>query len=279
MLTIQTSEAMQAWAQAARRSGIRVGLVPTMGALHEGHLSLIRRAFERVDHVVVSIFVNPTQFAPGEDLDRYPRQLAVDAERCAAEGVTCLFAPEATGVYAADHSVYVEESVLSKGLCGGTRPEHFRGVLTVVAKLFNLVQPDVAVFGQKDAQQAALIRRMVRDLDFPVEIDVAPIVREPDGLAMSSRNAYLSVAERQSALGLSRSLQEAVRAFGSGVRDATSLRAAIAAALEASPDVRIDYVATVDAESLAPVETLRSGILIALAAYVGRTRLIDNVVL
>ena len=279
METIETPRAMQAWALAQRRAGRRIGLVPTMGALHDGHISLIRRATERADCVVVSLFVNPTQFGPGEDLARYPRTFEQDSTRCEAEGVACLFAPPTEAVYADDHTVYIVEESLSRGLCGASRPGHFRGVLTVVAKLFNLVLPDVAVFGRKDVQQVALIQRMVRDLNFPVAIEVAPIVREADGLAMSSRNAYLSVSERLSALGLSQALAETAARFAAGETDAAEARESILRRLSGTPGVKVDYVEVLDSITLEPVSQLTCGTLIALAACVGTIRLIDNLVL
>jgi len=251
-----------------------------MGFLHEGHLSLIRSALEAADTVVVSIFVNPTQFGPGEDFDCYPRDLERDLKLCEDAGAAIVFRPPPDGVYAPDHSVYVEEERLSKGLCGAGRPGHFRGVTTVVAKLFNIVLPDVAVFGQKDAQQAAVIRRMVRDLDFPVEIVVSPIVREPDGLAMSSRNTYLSDAERQDALWLHRSLREAENLYREGERSAGVLREKISSLLaDNAPLVQVEYIEIVDNSSLEAVDHIDKEALVAIAARVGNTRLIDNVVL
>jgi pantoate--beta-alanine ligase len=261
-----------------RAAGRRIGFVPTMGALHEGHLSLMRLAGQSTDHVVVSIFVNPTQFGPDEDLASYPRTLARDEQLCRSVGVETVFAPAASSMYAADASVRVVERSLSTGLCGASRPGHFDGVATVVCKLFNIVQPDVAVFGQKDAQQLALIRRMVRDLDMPVEIVAAPIVRESDGLAMSSRNSYLTQDERERALCLSRGLRGVERYFSAGGNDVAVTRDMLIAEVSAVGG-ELDYVACVDAETLDVVPSLRSGTLVALAVRIGTTRLIDNVVL
>jgi len=276
MQILTAPAAMQQAALAWRRAGKRIGLVPTMGFLHEGHLSLVRLARQHADAVVLSLFVNPTQFGPAEDFGRYPRAFERDCALCEAAGVDVIFHPEPEAMYPAGHSVFVVEDALSKGLCGGSRPGHFRGVLTVVAKLFNLTQPDVAVFGQKDAQQARVIRQLARDLNFPVAIVLAPIVREPEGLAMSSRNAYLSPAERCDALCLSRALKAARRLYRAGEREAGALRAAAEGELAATPAARIDYVALVDADTLQPVERAERPILLALAAWIGKTRLIDN---
>jgi pantoate--beta-alanine ligase len=250
-----------------------------MGYLHAGHLSLVRKAQELTDRIVVSIFVNPIQFGAGEDLDAYPRDFPRDAALCEGAGVAVIFHPGVCDLYAEDFSTTVEETVLSEGLCGSRRPGHFRGVTTVVAKLFNAVLPDVAVFGQKDAQQARVIQRMVRDLDFPIEVVVAPIVREPDGLALSSRNAYLKGALRQDALCLRRALDEAERLFREGECHAAGLRAAMEAVIRRVPSAAIEYIEIVDERTLKPVERLKAPALIALAVKVGTTRLIDNTVL
>lgn len=270
---------MQIWSLDTRREGLRIGLVPTMGYLHEGHLSLVRKAQEQVDRVVVSLFVNPIQFGAGEDLDAYPRDFPRDAGLCERGGVAVIFHPDADEMYAPDFSTAVEESVLSCGLCGGRRPGHFRGVTTVVAKLFNAVLPDVAVFGQKDAQQARVIQRMVRDLNFPIEVVVAPIVREPDGLAMSSRNTYLKGALRQDALCLRRALDEAERLVRAGERRAAVLQQAMESIIRRVPSATIDYIEIVDDRTLRPVGVLDAPALAALAVKVGPTRLIDNSVL
>jgi len=280
MEIITTVSAMQSIARDMRRSGRRIGFVPTMGFLHDGHLELMRAARKKSDVLVASIFVNPTQFGPNEDFECYPRDAERDQSLCESVGVDYLFFPPVEEVYASDASVYVDEEQLSVGLCGGSRKGHFRGVLTVVAKLFNMVLPDVAVFGQKDAQQAALIRRMVRDLNFPIDIVVAPIVREPDGLAMSSRNAYLSDSEREQALWLSRSLQLAESMVAAGTFAAHELECAMRdfLAINAS-EVELEYIAIVDAVGLQPLEAVEGETLIALAARVGKTRLIDNIIL
>ena len=254
-------------------------LVPTMGALHAGHLALVdraRREAGRKGAVVVSIFVNPLQFGPKEDLSRYPRPLRKDLAHCREHGVDLVFHPDAGGMYAPGRSVFIDESLLSDGLCGRSRPGHFSGVCTVVAKLFNLVQPHAAVFGQKDYQQLAIIRRMVRDLDFPLEIIGEPTVREPDGLALSSRNVYLSPGERAQAPVLRRALLQARQRADAGERNAARLRRVLEKELATAPLARVDYAEIVDADDLQPVKTLDRPALAALAVYFGRTRLIDN---
>lgn len=279
MKIIAQPEAMQAEALACRRRGHTIGLVPTMGYLHEGHMSLVQIARREADVVVVSLFVNPTQFGPAEDFSAYPRDFERDAACCRAAGVDVLFCPDAGTMYAADHSVCVDEERLSRGLCGAARPGHFRGVCTVVAMLFNLTLPDVAVFGEKDAQQLRVLRRMVRDLHFPVRVVPGPIVREPDGLAMSSRNKYLSPTERREALCLRRALDRAERAYADGVRDPAALGETMRDAVAEAPSARVDYVEIVDEETLEPALDPARPWLAALAVYVGRTRLIDNAVL
>ena len=257
-----------------------MGLVPTMGALHEGHLSLIRIARQRADRVVVSLFVNPLQFGPKEDLDRYPRDFERDRALCEGEGADALFAPDAAGMYPPGFCTRVDVTgALTSGLCGVRRPGHFSGVATVVTKLFTICEPDVAVFGQKDAQQAAVIRRFTRDLDLPVEVVVAPIVREPDGLAMSSRNVYLSPEERRQAATLKASLDEAQGLCSAGERDAAALLRAVAARVGTAPLARLDYAAIVDPETLEPLTRVERPALLALAAFLGSTRLIDNTTL
>jgi pantoate--beta-alanine ligase len=268
---------MQDWARRHRAAGRRIAVVPTMGFLHEGHLSLIDLARREADVTVVTLFVNPTQFGPGEDLDRYPRNFDRDRELCELRQVDALFAPSAQEMYDSAASTWVEETVLSQGLCGRTRPGHFRGVVTVVAKLFNATLPDVAVFGEKDYQQAMVIRRMVQDLNFPVRILTAPLVREPDGLAMSSRNVRLSPEERERALSLSRSLFAAREAVLAGERDPAVVAAKVVADAERAGG-RVDYVEVVDAVDLSPICEIRGRILVAVAAFFGKTRLIDNVV-
>ena len=279
MKIITSSEDMQKTALALRRAGKRIGLVPTMGFLHEGHLSLIKLARRQADVVILSIFVNPAQFGPNEDFSRYPRNFERDCALCAAAGVDILFNPVPEAMYPAGYSVYVEENVLSKGLCGASRPGHFRGVLTVVAKLFNLTLPDVAVFGQKDAQQARLIQQMARDLNFPTTIVVTPIIRESDGLAKSSRNTYLSPAEHREALCLQQALKTARRLYREGERDARRIIAAMKAGIEQIPSARVDYIAIVDRDTLQRAPRLDTPVLVALAIYIGKTRLIDNLTL
>jgi pantoate--beta-alanine ligase len=279
MWIAKTVEEMRAAARRARAAGKSSGLVPTMGALHEGHLSLVRAAKAACDMITVSIFVNPLQFGPHEDLAKYPRDFEGDRKRLEAEGVDWLFAPSIEEMYPESSTTYVEVEGLSQRLCGGSRPGHFRGVATVVAKLFHIVQADKAFFGQKDAAQVAVLRRMVRDLNFPVEIVVCPIVREPDGLAMSSRNAYLNPQERKSALQLYRSLNEVQRRFEQGERNSTNLIEAGKQVLAQDPGVRLDYFSIVDPDTLAPIGRLTGKTLVAVAAFVGSTRLIDNVVL
>lgn len=264
---------------AARAAGKTVALVPTMGYLHDGHLSLLDRARELADWVALSIFVNPLQFGPTEDLDRYPRDLERDLEMARSRGTDLVFAPTAAEMYPhGEPGVAVVPGSLADRLCGASRPGHFRGVLTVVAKLFGVVAPDVAVFGQKDFQQAALIRRMAEDLDFAVRVDVAPIVREADGLAMSSRNVYLSPQERERALALSRALERCRALAEAGERDAETLRAALWSGITA-PGVEPEYGEVVDPRTLEPVLRAGPGTVCLVAARVGRTRLIDNAVL
>lgn len=257
----------------------RFGLVPTMGFLHEGHLSLVRCAKQRCDHVGVSIYVNPTQFSPSEDLGSYPRDLERDLALLEAEGVDLVWTPRDDDLYPQGFQTWVEVEELTKKLEGSYRPTHFRGVTTVVAKLFNAFSPDVAVFGQKDAQQAAVIGRMVRDLHFPLEMVVAPIVREADGLAMSSRNTYLKPDERAAAVVLRQSLLEAERRFANGERDAGVLRDAVLAVLAEEPLAKVQYVSVADPETLSELEGTMEKALISMAVYFGKTRLIDNTML
>jgi len=279
MEIIRSAAEMRSRAKYFKRSGRRIGFVPTMGALHEGHLSLMRLARTRSGVLVTSVFVNPSQFGSNEDLEAYPRDFARDEALCRKERVDVLFAPGPEDVYASDHSTWVEETSLSAGLCGAARPGHFRGVCTVVAKLFNLVRPDVAVFGEKDAQQLRVVERMVRDLGFPVQILRGPIVREPDGLAMSSRNRLLSPRERRDALCLRRALTRAEALTADGERSAAVLREAMEGEIRSVSGASIDYVALVDDVSLKPVERVEGPTLAALAVRFGATRLIDNVVL
>lgn len=260
---------LQAWCRRRALEGRRIALVPTMGYLHDGHLSLISRAKSKgADEIVVSIFVNPVQFCPGEDFDKYPRDEKADMAKCRAAGATAVFLPTPASMYLDRHSVYVVEEDLSRGLCGARRPGHFRGVCTVVAKLFNIVRPDTAVFGLKDYQQAMVIKRMVRDLNFGVKIELAPIVREPSGLARSSRNSYLSDDERGKAVAISAALK-AVRA------GKLKTVASVAAFLEKA-GLKVDYVECVDAETLESRRKIAKGCSVLIAAWCGKTRLIDN---
>lgn len=261
---------------AARQDGDVIGLVPTMGAIHEGHLSLIRRARAETGFVVVSIFVNPAQFGPQEDLSRYPRPFERDVELCRQEKVDMVFAPEVATIYPTGFDSFVELDSLSRRMEGACRPGHFRGVATVVLKLFNIVTPDIAYFGQKDSQQARVIQQMIRDLDVPVEIRVCPTAREPDGLAISSRNVYLSADERQQALALSRCLRTAKELIDAGERDANSVRQKMRSVLESAQDVIPDYAELVDPITFEPVRQIAGSVLAVVAARVGKTRLIDN---
>lgn len=267
---------MQRLAEAWRRQGRRIGFVPTMGCLHVGHLSLIRIAKQRSDIVVVSIFVNPTQFGPKEDFKRYPRDLTRDKKLAAGAGCDVLFVPRTQDMYPQGYATYVTVEGLSKGLCGRSRPTHFRGVTTVVAKLFHIVNPHLAVFGQKDAQQAVILQRMAGDLNFDTRILVAPIVREKDGLAMSSRNVYLSTGERKQALVLSRALGKAKQMVSKGERKASVIKNTVIQLIRGAEDGVIDYVEVVHPETLEDLTLLEDRALVALAVKFGSTRLIDN---
>jgi len=279
MKIFKSVEEMRSACLAAKRADQHIGLVPTMGALHEGHLSLVRAAREGRSVVAVSIFVNPTQFGPNEDFSKYPRSFERDCELLEKERVDLLFAPSVEEMYPGGIVTWVTVEGLSDKLCGRSRPGHFRGVTTVLAKLFNIVEPDLAFFGQKDAAQLAIIRRMVRDLHFSVQIVGCPIVREPDGPAMSSRNAYLDPQQRRSALVLYRSLMEIQKAFEGGEHTAVKLIEAGKRVFDRAPAVRLDYLEIVDADTLEPAEAVRGGMLVAVAAFIGTTRLIDNIVL
>jgi len=274
---IESLNQMRAWSRAERARGRRIGLVPTMGFLHEGHLRLVDRARERADRVVMSIFVNPLQFGPGEDFATYPRDLERDKKLAAERHVDCLFLPDAKAMYPADPLVRVHPGAMADGLEGAARPGHFAGVLTVVAKLFHLVEPDIAVFGRKDFQQAMLVRRMADDLNFGLEVDVAPTVRELDGLALSSRNAYLQGDERRAALALSRALRAVEQAWRGGEAD-PGLLARRGLDVLRGPGVAPEYLALVD-EQMRPVARVDARTVVLVAARVGKTRLIDNVVL
>lgn len=263
---------VKAW----KKEGCTVGLVPTMGYLHEGHGSLISRARNDNDKVVVSIFVNPMQFGPGEDLESYPRDLDKDSAYCESLGADLIFHPEPEEMYTEGFCSYVDMSVLTQELCGLSRPVHFRGVCTVVNKLFNIVQPDRAYFGQKDAQQLAIIKRMVEDLNMDLEIIGCPIVREEDGLAKSSRNTYLSAEERQAALVLSRVVKLGEEFVKAGESDANKIVSEMKAFIEKEPMARIDYVKAVDGLTMQQIDTVKAPMLVALAVYIGKTRLIDN---
>jgi pantoate--beta-alanine ligase len=279
MKVCKTVDEMRAASRAARQDGRCLGLVPTMGALHEGHLSLVRTARRRCDTVAVSIFVNPTQFGPREDFSKYPRTFERDLQLLEAEGVVLVFAPSVEEMYPPGATTFVAVEGLSDKLCGKSRPGHFRGVATVVAKLFNIVQPEVAFFGQKDAAQVVILRRMVHDLRMDVDIIVCPIVREADGLALSSRNAYLDPRQRKQATVLYRSLTRVQFRADKGECRASELIAAAREVLDEEPEVRVDYFEIVDLETLDPVEDVSQGALVAVAAFVGSTRLIDNIVL
>ena len=270
---------LREWMAAARGAGMRIGFVPTMGALHDGHLSLVRAARQHCGLVVMSIFVNPLQFAEGEDLSRYPRDLVRDRGLAADAGVDALFVPAVQTLYPPGSETRVVPGAAADRWEGAARPGHFTGVLTVVAKLFNIVQPDAAYFGQKDWQQAVLVRRMVRDLDFALELVVAPTVRDADGLALSSRNVYLGAAEREQALGLSAALAAAHAAFDAGERDAAPITGRIEAVLGMYPGLAVEYIAVVEPDALTPVARVDERTVVALAARVGGTRLIDNIVL
>jgi pantoate--beta-alanine ligase len=279
-LKIYTSiDEMRSASRAARQSGRRLGFVPTMGALHEGHLSLVRAARSSADIVAASIFVNPTQFGPNEDLAKYPRSFERDRDLLQNQGVELLFAPSVEEMYPAGAVTWVTVEELSNKLDGRSRPGHFRGVTTVVSKLFHIVEPDVAFFGQKDAAQVAIIRRMVRDLNLPVHITVCPIVREPDGLAMSSRNAYLDPEQRKEALVLQRSLLGVQQLIEQGESSASNLIVAGRQEFADKPSVRLDYFEIVNPDTLDPIQAIEDRALIAVAAYVGSTRLIDNLLI
>jgi pantoate--beta-alanine ligase len=278
MKLINTIDEMRTFRTATRRSGKRLGLVPTMGALHEGHLSLVRTARDKSDVVAVSIFVNPTQFGPNEDFAKYPRNMESDSKMLDRERVDVIFTPSVDDMYPTGAITWVTVDGMSDRLCGKSRPGHFRGVTTIVAKLFHIIEPDAAFFGQKDAAQVAIIRRMVRDLDMPVEIEVGAIVREPDGLALSSRNAYLNPQERKSALVLHHSLRDAQQLFERGERSSEKLIAAGKQEFSREPQARLDYFEIVDPGSLEPVTTISNRTLIAVAAFIGNTRLIDNII-
>ena len=271
----EVRDRVKAW----KKEGKQVGLVPTMGYLHEGHKSLMERARKENDKVVVSIFVNPMQFGPNEDLESYPRDLDRDSKICEAAGVDLIFHPEVEEMYGPDFHAYVDMHTLPEKLCGASRPVHFRGVQTVVSKLFHIVPADRAYFGQKDAQQLAIIRRMVMDLNFDIEIIGCPIIREEDGLAKSSRNTYLSEEERKQAVILNQSLEAAMDAINAGEKDAAKVKQIIIDKLHTCPLAKIDYVEVVSFDTIQPIEKVEGAVLIAIAVYIGTTRLIDNRIL
>jgi pantoate--beta-alanine ligase len=278
MQVASTIAEIRRWAGKARAAGKTIGFVPTMGALHVGHLSLIRAAAEYCDTVVVSTFVNPTQFGPGEDFEKYPRPLEQDLALCEEQGVDAVFAPSPGEMYPRENLTWVTVEKISAPLCGRFRPGHFRGVATVCTKLFNIVGADTAFFGQKDAQQAAVIRRMVADLNLPLEIVVCPTVREPDGLAVSSRNRYLSPGERTEATVIYRSLKRAAELIRAGETDAATIAGRICEVLREVPALQIEYVSLVDAESMEELTEVQGRVLVAVAGRLGSTRLIDNIV-
>jgi pantoate--beta-alanine ligase len=279
MQVLSTIQEMRLACRAVRQSGQSLGLVPTMGALHAGHIALVRAARAQCDLVAASIFVNPTQFGPNEDFAKYPRTFEQDCALLEGEGVALVFAPQPEEMYPAEASTFVEVGGVGDRLDGASRPGHFRGVATIVAKLFHIVGPDKAFFGQKDAAQVAVLRSMVRDLNFDLELVVCPTVREPDGLALSSRNRYLSASDRARALVLSRALDVIAASYRAGQKDVARLLESGRSVLATEPEVRIDYLEIVDADTLLPLTEAKPGALVAIAAYVGSTRLIDNTIL
>lgn len=276
---VRSPKAMQKIADEIHRRGKIIGFVPTMGYLHEGHLSLVRIARKKSDYVIVSIFVNPTQFGPHEDFAQYPRDFERDKRLLIKENVDYIFYPTAKSMYQENYKTYVEVMDLSDVLCGKSRPGHFKGVTTIVAKLFNIVKPDLAVFGEKDAQQAIIIKQMTKDLNFPIKIIIAPTVREKDGLAMSSRNVYLTPAERMQAPILYQSLQHAKKMIENGEKDSRKIIGVMRELINYMPDANIDYIAIVDAKTLKPIDQIKGETLIALAVKFGKARLIDNVII
>jgi pantoate--beta-alanine ligase len=279
MKVIKKIDEMRSVASGIKSGGMSVGFVPTMGYLHEGHLSLVRESLRKADVTVVSIFVNPTQFGPREDFKQYPRDFKRDSEILEREGVDYLFAPEADEIYPQGYRTYVEVHDLQGKLCGRSRPSHFRGVCTVVLKLFNIVNPDISFFGQKDAQQAIILKRMVKELNLDIKIEALPIIREEDGLALSSRNNYLTQKERKAALILSKSLKEAQSMIEKGQRDAARIIEGMKEKIGSEPLAKIDYVEIVDLDNLNPVSRIEGEALAALAVFIGKVRLIDNKIL
>jgi pantoate--beta-alanine ligase len=279
MEVAKTIASVRELVKAARGRGRKIGLVPTMGALHIGHIALIERAVKECNYVVVSIFVNPTQFCPGEDLEKYPRPLEADLEICKKAGVDLVFTPTTEQMYGTASLTWVTVEKLTEPLCGRFRPGHFRGVTTVCAKLFNIVQPDIAYFGQKDGQQAIVIKKMVLDLNMPMEIVVCPTVREPDGLAVSSRNQYLTAQQKKDATLIYKSLQNCKEMVEEGIADTKSITTQMSEILNQAPSIKIEYVSILDAESLQEINSVDRQVLAAVAVRIGRARLIDNILL
>ncbi len=279
MEVVETIEAVTQQVSAARKNDKKIGLVPTMGAFHQGHISLIERAVKDCDFVVVTIFVNPTQFAPGEDFQKYPRNLDADLEMCRKTGVDLVFAPSADQMYASENLTWVNVEKLTELLCGQFRPGHFRGVTTICAKLFNIVQADIAFFGQKDAQQAIVIKRMVADLNMPLKIVLCPTIRDANGLALSSRNEYLSEQQRKDAALIYKSLQKCEKMIETGVIDSKEIITQMRGILTQAPSIKIEYVSIVDAETLQSLDHITGQILAAVAVKIGPARLIDNILL
>ncbi len=279
MKIVEKTLEMKTLSAKIKSEGQSIGLVPTMGFLHEGHLTLVRASLKKADVTVVSIFINPSQFEPGEDFNDYPRDLVRDSSKLKSEGVDYLFAPSVREMYPDGYKTYVEVHELQERMCGLSRPGHFRGVCTAVLKLFNIVKPDSAFFGQKDAQQASILKRMIKDLNLDIEVNILPIVRSADGLALSSRNAYLKGESRTAALVLSESLRVAVQEIDMGEREPNVLIKKMKKLILSKPQARVDYIEIVDRESLIPLERLSGHILIAIAVYFGKVRLIDNVII
>lgn len=279
MKVVDTIPRMSTLVKIFKKEGKSVGLVPTMGYLHEGHLSLVRAAKKHTDVVIMTIFVNPMQFGPKEDFERYPRDLKRDEQLATSAGVDIIFTPSAKDMYPAGYSTFVNVEKLTDTLCGAARPGHFKGVTTVVAKLFEITRPDIAYFGQKDAQQAIVIKKMARDLNMGIEIKIMPIIREPDGLAMSSRNIYLSAGERRDALVLHESLKRAEEMIISGEADSKKIIKAMQELIKDVPAAKIDYISIVDTANLKEIKTIAGEVLIAVAVFIGKTRLIDNIVM
>ncbi len=277
MEVAKTIESVRSLVKAARSGDKKIGFVPTMGALHIGHISLIEAAVKECDFVVVSIFVNPTQFGPGEDFEKYPRPLEADLEMCRKAGINVVFTPTPEQMYSAENLTWVNVEKLTESLCGQFRPSHFRGVTTVCAKLFNIVAPDIAYFGQKDAQQAFVIKRMVADLNMPLEIVICPTVREPNGLAVSSRNKYLTEQQKKDAANLYKSLQKCRQMIDAGVKESTEIITEIRKILQQVPSIEIEYISIVDAETLQDIDRIAGKVLAAVAVRIGPARLIDNI--